>query len=125
MTTTPPWDGGRATPPKRKSVGHSSISAKSMMESTGLSFAPPWPRLRFSPSFLCRTSSGLDSDARMNVPSKPGGNWSWRLRKGSLTQELANKMAALTEVTDRDVCVKTPVSSSDPSGTAMGAEFAA
>lgn len=45
---------------------------------------------------------GLDSDCRMNIPSKPGGNWSWRLCTGALTRELADKMARLTEVTDRD-----------------------
>jgi len=51
---------------------------------------------------------GLDSDARMNVPSKPGGNWTWRLHKGALTKELADKLALLTVVTDRDSCVKAP-----------------
>ena len=45
---------------------------------------------------------GLDSDCRMNIPSKPGGNWSWRLKRGVLTQELAEKLALLTEVTDRE-----------------------
>jgi 4-alpha-glucanotransferase len=51
---------------------------------------------------------GLDSDARMNIPSKPGGNWTWRLHKGALTPELAEKLALLTVVTDRDANVKTP-----------------
>jgi 4-alpha-glucanotransferase len=51
---------------------------------------------------------GLDSDARMNVPSKPGGNWTWRLHKGALTKELSDKLALLTVVTDRDANVKTP-----------------
>ena len=45
---------------------------------------------------------GLDSDARMNIPSKPGGNWTWRLCPGGLTPELAHKLSLLTEVTDRD-----------------------
>ena len=53
---------------------------------------------------------GLDSDARMNIPSKPGGNWTWRLHKGALTQELADKLALLTVVTDRDAKVKSPTS---------------
>jgi 4-alpha-glucanotransferase len=44
---------------------------------------------------------GLGSDARMNVPSQPTGSWSWRLRPGSLTPELANKLATLVELTDR------------------------
>jgi 4-alpha-glucanotransferase len=44
----------------------------------------------------------LGSEARMNVPSRPSGNWSWRCRENTLTPELAQKLAALTEVTDRD-----------------------
>jgi len=51
---------------------------------------------------------GLGSEARMNVPSETAGNWSWRLHPGSLTPELAAKLAALVEITDRDVCVKQP-----------------
>ena len=51
---------------------------------------------------------GLDSDCRMNIPSKPGGNWSWRLNRGSLTPELAAKLALLTEVTDREPTDKPP-----------------
>jgi len=51
---------------------------------------------------------GLDSDTRMNIPSQPGGNWTWRLRSGALTPELAEKLALLTVVTDRDACVKGP-----------------
>ncbi len=51
---------------------------------------------------------GLDSDARMNIPSKPGGNWTWRLKAGALTNEIADKLALLTTVTDRDGGAKTP-----------------
>ncbi len=49
---------------------------------------------------------GLDSDARMNVPSKILGNWSWRLRKGALTADLAAKLARLVELTDRDAVLR-------------------
>jgi 4-alpha-glucanotransferase len=38
----------------------------------------------------------------MNVPSRSDGNWSWRASEGALTAELASKLAAITEVTDRD-----------------------
>jgi 4-alpha-glucanotransferase len=48
----------------------------------------------------------LDSDARMNVPSKVLGNWSWRLRRGHLTSELATKLARLVELTDRDAVLR-------------------
>ena len=44
---------------------------------------------------------GLDSSARMNVPSVPGGNWSWRMQPDALTPALAEKLARLCEVTDR------------------------
>ena len=44
---------------------------------------------------------GLGSEARMNMPSERGGNWRWRCSPVSLTPELAKKMAALAEVTDR------------------------
>ncbi len=44
---------------------------------------------------------GLDSDARMNIPSNAVGSWSWRLQPGALTSELAEKLATLVEVTDR------------------------
>jgi 4-alpha-glucanotransferase len=44
---------------------------------------------------------GLGSDARMNVPSRAGGNWRWRLDAGLLRPELAEKLAALAAVSDR------------------------
>ncbi|HEX4309723.1 MAG TPA: 4-alpha-glucanotransferase [Acidobacteriaceae bacterium] len=44
----------------------------------------------------------LGSEARMNVPSRATGNWSWRCPENTLTPELAQKLGALTEVTDRD-----------------------
>jgi 4-alpha-glucanotransferase len=45
---------------------------------------------------------GLGSEGRMNVPSFSDGNWSWRYLPGALTPELAQKLAALAEVTDRE-----------------------
>jgi 4-alpha-glucanotransferase len=44
---------------------------------------------------------GLGSDARMNVPSRPAGNWRWRLATESLGPELAEKLATLAEISDR------------------------
>lgn len=43
----------------------------------------------------------LGSEARMNVPAQAAGNWGWRYREGALTPDLAKKLAALVEVTDR------------------------
>jgi 4-alpha-glucanotransferase len=37
---------------------------------------------------------GLGSDARMNRPGKTLGNWSWRLERGQLTPELAERLRA-------------------------------
>ena len=44
----------------------------------------------------------LGGEARMNVPSRPQGNWSWRCPENVLTPALAEKLAALAAVTDRD-----------------------
>jgi 4-alpha-glucanotransferase len=45
---------------------------------------------------------GLDSECRMNKPSEANGNWAWRYSRNALTNELAAKLAAITEVSDRD-----------------------
>jgi 4-alpha-glucanotransferase len=45
---------------------------------------------------------GLGSDARMNTPSLSDGNWGWRFKKGSLTSALAEKLATLATVCDRN-----------------------
>jgi 4-alpha-glucanotransferase len=45
----------------------------------------------------------LSSEARMNVPSSSGDNWSWRCPEGALTSEIAHRLAAIAEVTDRDI----------------------
>jgi 4-alpha-glucanotransferase len=44
---------------------------------------------------------GLGSEARLNTPSTPVGNYHWRYQPGSLTQNLAERLASLAEVTDR------------------------
>ena len=44
---------------------------------------------------------GLDSDSRMNTPSRSDGNWGWRFEPGALTSALAEKLAALSIVSDR------------------------
>jgi 4-alpha-glucanotransferase len=44
---------------------------------------------------------GLGSEARMNLPSEPGGNWRWRLQPGLLNGEIAAKLALLAEISDR------------------------
>jgi len=44
---------------------------------------------------------GLGSEARLNTPSTHTGNYHWRYQAGALKPELASKLAALAEVTDR------------------------
>ncbi len=43
----------------------------------------------------------LGSEARMNVPSLEGGNWRWRFAADLLRPEVAAKLSALAEVSDR------------------------
>jgi len=40
---------------------------------------------------------GLGSEARMNTPGRKEGNWSWRCRRGALTDGLAARLRELTE----------------------------
>ncbi len=44
---------------------------------------------------------GLGSDARMNVPGKSHGNWSWRYRRDQLTPESRTKLKTLTAIYGR------------------------
>jgi 4-alpha-glucanotransferase len=44
---------------------------------------------------------GLDSEARMNYPSKASGNWSWRYLPDALTVEIKERLAEMTEVYGR------------------------
>jgi 4-alpha-glucanotransferase len=44
----------------------------------------------------------LGSEARMNTPSVGAGNWGWRAPDGSLSAEIAARLAAIAHVTDRD-----------------------
>ena len=63
-----------------------------------------------SPSYLCvipmQDVLGLDTDCRMNIPSQSGGNWTWRFLPGALTPQTAAKLAALSEITDRNLDLK-------------------
>jgi 4-alpha-glucanotransferase len=44
----------------------------------------------------------LGSEARMNTPAVAAGNWSWRAPEGSWTPQLAESLAEIVDVTDRD-----------------------
>jgi 4-alpha-glucanotransferase len=68
---------------------------------------------------------GLDSSARMNVPSETDGSWTWRLQRGALTAGHAAKLAQLVEVTDRAECVKDPSLHREQSDRESAEHFAA
>ncbi|HEY6843086.1 MAG TPA: hypothetical protein VI391_02885 [Thermoanaerobaculia bacterium] len=44
---------------------------------------------------------GLGSDARMNRPGDGTANWSWRMRRGALDRDHAERLHRLTELTGR------------------------
>jgi 4-alpha-glucanotransferase len=70
---------------------------------------PVWPLIRAVETSVAQIAVvpaqdllELGSEARMNTPSVAAGNWSWRAPEASWTAELAAKLAALVEATDRD-----------------------
>jgi 4-alpha-glucanotransferase len=70
---------------------------------------PVWPLIRSAEASVAELAVipaqdllGLGSEARMNTPAVPSGNWSWRAPEASWTAELAEHLGALVEVTDRD-----------------------
>jgi 4-alpha-glucanotransferase len=81
---------------------------------------PVWPLIRAVEASVAQMAVipaqdllELGSEARMNTPAVAGGNWHWRAPEACWTPELAAKLAALAEVTDRDY---------DPLGEAENAE---
>ncbi len=44
---------------------------------------------------------GLGSEARMNIPARPSGNWRWRFRREMLTPDLSRRLGELTRTYDR------------------------
>jgi 4-alpha-glucanotransferase len=69
---------------------------------------PVWPLWRAVSSSVAQLAIvpaqdlfEMGSEARMNTPAVPQGNWSWRAPEGAWKPELAAKLAAITEVTDR------------------------
>jgi 4-alpha-glucanotransferase len=70
---------------------------------------PVWPLIRATESSVAELTVvpaqdllELGSEARMNTPAVGAGNWGWRAPEGSWTPELAARLAAIVDVTDRD-----------------------
>ncbi len=71
--------------------------------------SPVWPFIRAAASSVAQLAIvpaqdllELGSESRMNTPSVASGNWSWRAPEGAWTPELAARLAAIADVTDRD-----------------------
>ena len=70
---------------------------------------PVWPLMRAASGSVAEISIftvqdllEFGSEARMNPPAVPEGNWSWRVPEGNWTASLAEQLAALVEITDRE-----------------------
>jgi 4-alpha-glucanotransferase len=71
--------------------------------------SPVWPLMRAVQASVAQIAVApaqdllvLGTEARMNMPSVPSGNWNWRAPENCWTPKLAARLAALAEVTDRD-----------------------
>lgn len=69
-----------------------------------------WPLIRAAAESVADTCIfplqdvlSLGSEARMNIPAGTGDNWSWRFTRGAIQAEHAEQLAAITELTDRDL----------------------
>jgi 4-alpha-glucanotransferase len=70
---------------------------------------PVWPLIRALDASVAQMTVvpaqdllELGPEARMNTPAVAAGNWSWRAPENCWTPELAARLSALAEVTDRD-----------------------
>ena len=97
-TTQGWWNtaGKRSARPSRRS------SVRSAIAPLGRSSAPSQASVAEMAIVPAQDLLELGSEARMNTPAVPTGNWSWRAPEKCWTEELADRLAALAEVTDRD-----------------------
>jgi 4-alpha-glucanotransferase len=86
----------------------SSLSRRAQ-RATGLDPADPaWSLIELALSSRARLAIvpaqdvlGLGSEARLNTPGRPDGNWRWRLRRGQLTSEHATRLREATRAHGR------------------------
>jgi len=69
---------------------------------------PVWPLIRAAYASVAQMAIvpaqdllELGSEARMNTPAVSAGNWAWRAPAGCWSEEIALKLKAISEVTDR------------------------
>ncbi len=97
-TTLGWWQNG-STEEERKAVGIYLRPAED---------GPVWAMIRAASTsvadlclFPVQDVLGIGTEGRMNVPSAATGNWSWRFEQSMLTAEVAEKLRAITDITDR------------------------
>lgn len=68
-----------------------------------------WDFIRLALASVARTAIiplqdviGCGSEARMNIPARESGNWSWRYRPEQLTENICARLAELTEIYGRN-----------------------
>ncbi len=81
----------------------------SELERYGVSDRQPWWALirlaLSSPARIAMLQAqdvlGLGSEARMNDPARPSGNWRWQMKPGALTPDLASRLHDATQAAAR------------------------
>ena len=89
--------------------GHDSDRGRTILAYLGSDgWAPQWDFIRFAlgvNSIMTITPLqdllGLGSDARMNIPGQPDGNWGWRLQAEMLTDGHLSYLRQLTQAAGR------------------------
>jgi 4-alpha-glucanotransferase len=92
-------------------LGWWSSLSRQARRATGLDPADPaWSLVELALSSRARLAIvpaqdvlGLGSDARLNTPGRPDGNWRWRLRRGQLTGEHAARLREATRAHGRSL----------------------
>ena len=102
--TTAGW--WRTAAPAERAAAEAYVGQLPMVEGKP---RPAWPMLRAVSASTAEIAVApaqdlleLGSEARMNTPAVAQGNWSWRAPEDCWTPQLAERLAALVEVTDRD-----------------------
>ncbi len=57
-----------------------------------------WSSISFLAITTMQDILGLDDRGRMNIPSTVGGNWTWRMEKTDLIDEIAEKIGDMTSI---------------------------
>jgi 4-alpha-glucanotransferase len=107
--TTVGWfasEAGEGTTREQESIHRERRNALRYLGSNGR--AVHWDMIRLALASVANTAIfpmqdllGLGSQARMNLPGTPSGNWTWRFRWELLTPEIEQELKRLTETYER------------------------